>query len=86
MKVIYIIGIKSGTVSKTTGEIATKLCEIYEGETYTVVTTVKIQGVFAYILYERQPNWAYNIKNFIPLSNIDETELIKKREHDTCSV
>lgn len=53
------------------------------GETYTVVDETEYRGHFFYLLLEFiDPNFKYwyEKEQFIPLSNIDETELIKERE------
>lgn len=52
-----------------------------EGGVYTVIQSLKADdGVLIYILQEFDSNWAWAAKIFIPLSNIDKTELIKERE------
>ncbi len=53
------------------------------GEVYTVVKTiesVRMSGVFLYILAEFWHNDAFETCMFAPLSSIDETELLEQRQ------
>lgn len=56
------------------------------GVIYTVIDSVKSQGIVWYELAEFPPDRRgrrdhYESKAFIPLSDIDETELVKEREN-----
>lgn len=59
---------------------------IYGGEVYTVVEEKTMFGRVGYRLAEKHFNNLYLKSRFIPLSNIDEIELvnekIKQREYD----
>lgn len=57
---------------------------VSEGSVYTVTEIRNHRGAEWYMLKEKPYNIAYYSKNFIPLSNIDETEFI--REHLTETV
>jgi hypothetical protein len=85
MRVLCISGLKAGFVSPSSGEIASIDTEVYEGEIYTVVDEITVMGRVGYVLEEKLPhtNWVYDAKRFAPLSNIDETELIKERQSET---
>lgn len=79
MRVICIEGVKKGTISSD-GTPIVKNEEIYEGEIYSVSGEYKYNGEEFYFLRERNPFLAYKKRRFAPLSDIDETELIKERE------
>lgn len=79
MKVICINGVRLGELSKIFNIPASVAELIYEGEIYTVTDTQTTRFGTGYILEERSPNMLYNAKRFVPLSTIDETELIKER-------
>lgn len=83
LKVICINGVNIGDLGKNddgSPGFATKDHVIYEGCIYTVIEEVEQFGVIRYILLEKGLDASYNRKMFIPLSDIDETELIKERE------
>ncbi len=71
MKVLCVNGLKSGYVSPTSGEI------------YTVIDEITVMGRVGYVLEDKLPHWVYDARRFAPLSNIDETELIKERQTST---
>ena len=75
IKVICINGAKQGELTRF-GKPLKKNQEIYEGEVYTVIN----ENSRSYSLQERSDELWYKKTRFIPLSNIDETELIKERE------
>jgi hypothetical protein len=49
-------------------------------EVYTVLQTKKRDGLYFYILQEMPHDVGYESSYFIPLSNIDELELVNKKE------
>ena len=51
-----------------------------EFEAYTVLQTRKFDGLYFYVLNEMPHDVGYETKYFIPLSNIDELELVNKKE------
>jgi len=67
----------NGSVTKILPELG-----VYFGETYTVLD--EVYSAFnltdkAYILEERPLYCRYKIKHFIPLSDLDETELVNEK-------
>jgi hypothetical protein len=55
--------------------------KVFEGEVYTVLDEVKgYKGEMKYRLAERPPNCRYRKPHFIPLSEVDETELVNHKE------
>lgn len=55
------------------------------GETYTVVAEEKMDGTLYYELaefYDPNDQWLYESECFIPLSNIDETEMKRTYEKE----
>lgn len=79
MKVMCIEGVKKGMIAMN-GKPVKNQDEIYEGEIYTVSWKTILLGESVYMLSERSPFFGYRERRFIPLSDIDETELIKERE------
>ena len=61
------------------GAIITANSIIKDGEIYTVVSETISHGYRWYELYEHL-NWFYMAESFIPLSEIDELELVNKKE------
>lgn len=65
---------------------ASKEDQIFEGEIYTVTryseyslnNISKVERYPVYTLAERSPNVGYAVERFIPLSDIDETEMIRE--------
>jgi hypothetical protein len=81
MKVICIYGVKKGDLNHSNPSFpAPKYDEIYEGEIYTVLSSITWEGHLVYSLEERRPDALYSADCFAPISDIDETELIKERE------
>ena len=80
MKVLCIDGVKIGDLGNFFNGgfcIADNEKLINEGEIYTVIDE-EIDGYFS--LLEKPYYCYYRKKRFIPISNIDEKELIKERE------
>ncbi len=82
MKVLCVDGVKAGMLSGGYPVIAKVEHEIYEGETYTVIGSDFIDNILGYMLQERSYGF-YKASRFVPLSNQDETELIKERQSET---
>lgn len=64
-------------------EMKSYMPKLKVGEIYTVIKETKESGFYFYLLSEHiNPdfNYWYEKSCFIPLSDIDETELIKQRE------
>ena len=81
MRVLCVKGINKGDDNyEEKRQPAGKYDEIYEGETYTVVNELKKDEIVFYYLAERRHDATYWSGCFIPLSNIDETELVNERE------
>ena len=81
MKVLCIDGVVKG-LKGVTGRKAEKHEEIYEGDVYTAIDeVVAYNGEEGYILLERGPFASYRKRRFIPLSEIDETELVNQKEY-----
>lgn len=79
MKVMCINGAKKG--QKTLGGLPLpKRLEIYENQIYFVVGETEVFGNELYLLQGFPKNFGYRKSRFIPLSDIDEKELIKERE------
>lgn len=57
---------------------------LVEGNVYTVVgeSLGRGNGIFelGYVLKEGKDGWVYQKRRFIPLSTIDETELLQERQ------
>lgn len=52
---------------------------VYFGETYIVSEQVSgYQGAQKYILKERPRNYRYGVEYFSPLSEVDETEMVRE--------
>lgn len=59
-------------------------CDLVEGDIYTVIDTMhfsqnkygRIQEHAVYILSERTIDFGYGVERFIPLSDLDEIELV----------
>jgi hypothetical protein len=77
MKVICIDGVKTGVVGERGLLIAGKAEEIYEGETYTVCGNNVVNGKRGYFLSERPPYASYRVERFLPLSEINEMEIVE---------
>lgn len=83
MKVLCIDGVKLGTPFKGTiwDGVAGEDCLIFEGEIYNVIGEVVLFGNEGYILAERNPIDAYLKSRFIPLSTVNEEELLEQRQN-----
>lgn len=57
--------------------------DLVEGQIYTVVDDQVYQGLLWYCLQENLDAW-YSSDAFVPLSDIDEMELLKQREKELC--
>lgn len=63
-------------------------CDLIEGDIYTAVDYYElsygkdmvIENRPTYILAERDKRYGYCVKRFIPLSDIDETELVNEKK------
>lgn len=59
-------------------------CDLVEGETYTVIKEVIVKNIYGklslgYKLLERlNAKGSYNKSRFIPVSDIDETEVVRE--------
>jgi hypothetical protein len=88
-KVICIHGIKLGHngLDEIKGKIIVTPADqskvIYEGEVYTVTKETVYFNTKVYKLKERRKEDYYAASFFLPLSDIDETELIKERQLQT---
>lgn len=84
MKVMCIKGAKQGQPSiGLFGPSTVKDGQqVYEGEYYTVADSMNWDGL-VYRLAERPNNCWYDANRFIPMSDIDETELAEQRELQT---
>lgn len=84
MRVLCINGFNVGYIGKlsVTGQkwVATSNDIVIEGEVYTVTDTWPYEGKLFYELAERPPECVYLSTRFIPLSNIDELELVNEKE------
>jgi hypothetical protein len=88
-RVMCIDGVKTSTIGVTlfiggfSAEHTTTPAEVvYEGEPYTVILVEDFFGEQYYTLAERPITTAYNSKRFIPLSEIDEAEVIAEHEQE----
>lgn len=86
MKVLCIRGVCTGDVAKN-GRIARKEHVIREGKQYHVKEVVQRSYGEAYILRGKPPLASYNVNRFIPLSDIDETQMERDnlKEEITCT-
>tara|TARA_R110000868_G_scaffold199843_3_gene446935 strand:- start:210 stop:482 length:273 start_codon:yes stop_codon:yes gene_type:complete len=85
MKVICIKGVKKGTLNTNGDSPLPSSLQIYETDVYTVVAQRTLDGYNFpegqyYVLAERGWDVGYGIFNFLPLSDIDEAEILLKRE------
>jgi hypothetical protein len=80
MRVICVDGIKKGEKAWDTPKVCDDFDAIYEGEIYNVVREKVYDGHLCYFLQEKRNNAAYYSGLFMPLSEIDEKELVKERE------
>ncbi len=78
MKVLCIDGVRVGTPSMLNAYKAKKPDCLAEGEIYTVLEEMYFLGRKCYTLDERNPMQPYLASRFIPLSNIDEMELVNE--------
>jgi predicted ATPase len=58
------------------------IVDIVEGEGYTVIDLERFQNKDYYVLDEIEKPNSFRKDRFIPLSDIDETEIVKQREKD----
>lgn len=84
MRVLCINGSNVGYIGKMsltgTKWVATSKDIVIEGEIYTVTGTWPYEGKLFYELAERPPECVYLSTRFIPLSDIEETELVNNKE------
>lgn len=88
-KVMCIDGIKAGLhgisywpfLETKEQHTATKQEEIYEGETYTVVSEEEYFGIEYYQLQERPETTIYNSKRFIRLT--DSAEIVAEHQQES---
>lgn len=82
MKVICINKDKNQVVPS--GQPATQMPDINEGEVVTVIDTSEYKGLMFYRFLEYQDQtglyrWWYDARSFIPLSNKDETKMYREK-------
>lgn len=84
MRVLCINGVNVGDIGKMTLTktrwVAPHMAIIIEGESYTVANAFNYWGELFYELAERPGVCIYLSTRFIPLSNINELELINTKE------
>lgn len=56
------------------------------GEILTVSESFNEHGGYWYVFKEYDKDDCFEQSGFAPLSNIDETELLKERQHETCTI
>jgi hypothetical protein len=79
-KVICVRGVSLGDPCSTSIEPARRGEDIYEGEVYTAVSTIKVFGMWSYRLAERCAITLYNINRFIPLMEVSDEEIAAEEE------
>ena len=78
-KVICIDGVRIGDQSYNKDKKASVSDIVYEGEIYNVIGEYLYHGILFYFLQERGMRSAYYSKIFIPLSDMDEMELVNEK-------
>lgn len=87
MKVICINGVKKGELNTEGKSPLPASLQVYEGEVYTVLSQRTLDGYEFpngqyYILAERGWDTGYGIYSFLPLSDIDESEMVRNNIND----
>lgn len=86
MKVICIDGFKAGEKSTIKNKIVRVEEEIYEGCAYVVIGTNNYLGEIFYFLQGKPQTTAYDSNLFVPLSDIDETQMEHKRQNKVTTI
>ncbi len=84
MKVLCIDGIKVGHIGSNIYNTRFVSCTtrdvVIEGEVYNVAGVEEYNGITYYVLQERTWLNLYNSRRFVPLSDINESELVNTKE------
>jgi len=75
-----VICIKGDDLKEVDGRNSPSDPKLVEGRTYTVLSIEIYKGNRFYILEELPQDCCFHEKRFIPLSSIDETELVNEKE------